>query len=172
MNNVKLLSKILLVISRLLSLLYFLIFTYALITLVGRSGALNISKDGKFFEILIPLTRIPFLLGFYNQQYIWLEFLPIFLLYALFFLLLSYIFYVFAQDKLFTYKGYNYLRIFYVANFTVPLFMLLLTEFLAEASFDSWALVGMHILLGIFIYFMAAIFNQGLKLQNEQDLII
>ena len=49
--------------------------------------------------------------------------------------------------------------------------MLFLTELLSEASFDAWNIVGLHLLLGIFIFFMAAIFNQGLKLQDEQDLI-
>ena len=172
MNAVKPIAKLLLYISRLLAGIYFLTFVYALVTLIFKSGSLHVSTDFKQFEILFPLTHTPFLLGFYNGQYIWLEFLPIFILYALFFLLLSYVFFTFTQPKLFTPKGYNYLRIFYLANFTVPALMLLLTELLSEASFDAWAITGFHILLGIFIFFMAAIFEQGLKIQNEQDLII
>jgi len=172
MNTVKPIAKLLLYISRLLAGIYFLTFVYALVTLVFKSDSLRVSAGLKQFEILFPLTHTPFLLGFYNGQYIWLEFLPIFILYALFFLLLSYVFFTFTQPKLFTHKGYNYLRIFYLANFTVPALMLVLTELLSEASFDAWAITGFHILLGIFIFFMAAIFEQGLKIQNEQDLII
>lgn len=172
MNTVKPIAKLLLHISRLLAVVYFITFVYALVTLTFKSGSLHLSADLKQFEIFFPSTHTPFLLGFYNGQYIWLEFLPLFILYAVFFLLLSYVFFTFTQHKLFTHKGYNYLRIFYIANFTVPVLMLLLTELLAEASFDAWAIVGFHILLGVFIFFMAAIFEQGLKIQNEQDLII
>lgn len=171
MNSVKVTAKILLHLSRLLSCLYFIIFIYALISLVGRAGSVSVHDANQQFTIYLPFTRIPFLLGFYNPLYIWLEFLPLFILYALFFLMLSYVFEAFTQNRLFTLRGYNYLRIFYWANLTVPVVVLLLAELLSEASFDAWNIVGLHVLLGIFIFFMAAIFNQGLKLQDEQDLI-
>ena len=171
MNSVKLIANILLHLTRLLALIYFITFLYALITLESKSGSLMLHDANRQFILYLPLTHIPFLLGFYNPVYIWIEFLPLFILYAFFFLLLSYVFDVFTQERLFTYKGYNYLRVFYLANFTIPLMMLFLTEMLSEASFDAWAIVGLHLLLGVFIFFMAAIFKQGLKLQDEQDLI-
>lgn len=171
MNSVKVTAKILLYLSRLLSFLYFITFIYALISLEGRPGSVFLHDADQQFTIYFPFTHIPFLLGFYNPMYIWLEFLPLFLLYAIFFLMLSYVFEAFTQKRLFTLRGYNHLRIFYWSNLTIPVVMLFLTELLSEASFDAWNIVGLHLLLGIFIFFMAAIFNQGLKLQDEQDLI-
>jgi hypothetical protein len=171
MTTVKLIAKLLLHLSRVLALIYFATFIYALISLEGHSSSVLLHDADRQFIIYLPFTHIPFLLGFNNPVYVWIEFLPLFILYAFFFLLLSYVFEVFAQERLFTYKGYNYLRVFYWANFTVPVMMLLLTEMLSEASFDAWGIVGLHLLLGVFIFFMAAIFKQGLKLQDEQDLI-
>jgi hypothetical protein len=171
MNSVRLISKILLHLSRLLALIYFITFLYALISLEGKPGTLLLHDANRQFILFLPFTHIPFLLGFYNPVYIWVEFLPLFILYAFFFLLLSYVFNVFTQARLFTYKGYNYLRVFYLANFTLPVIMLVLTEVVSEASFDAWSIVGLHLLLGVFIFFMAAIFKQALKLQDEQDLI-
>jgi hypothetical protein len=171
MISVKITAKVLLHLSRLLAFIYFITFVYALLSLEGRSASVLLHDANRQFIIYLPFTQIPFLLGFYNPVYIWIEFLPLFILYALFFLLLSYVFNVFTRDRLFTHKGYNYLRIFYLANLTIPVIMLFLTELLSEASFDAWGIAGLHLLLGIFIFFMATIFKQGLKLQDEQDLI-
>lgn len=171
MKSLHLTAKILLHLSRLLAVIYFITFVYALISLEVKSASVLLHDANSQFIIYIPFTHIPFLLGFYNPIYIWVEFLPLFLLYAFFFVLLSYVFGVFTQERLFTHRGYNYLRVFYLANFTLPVIMLFLTELLSEASFDAWGIVGLHLLLGIFIFFMAAIFKQGLKLQDEQDLI-
>ena len=171
MTTVKPLAKVLLHLSRLLAIIYTLTFTYALISIESNSASLVLHDANRQFIIYLPFTHIPFLLGFYNPVYIWIEFLPIFILYALFFLQLSYVFEVFTKEKLFTYKGYNYLRLFYWSNFTIPVLMLLLTELFSATGFDAWGIVGLHLLLGVFIFFMAAIFKQGLNLQDEQDLI-
>ncbi|CAM3825560.1 DUF2975 domain-containing protein [Mucilaginibacter galii] len=171
MKSVHFIAKILLHLSRLLAMIYFITFVYALISLEGKSASVLLHDANSQFIIYLPFTHIPFLLGFYNPIYIWVEFLPLFILYAFFFVLLSYVFGVFTQERLFTHRGYHYLRVFYLANFTLPVIMLFLTELLSEASFDAWGIVGLHLLLGIFIFFMAAIFKQGLKLQDEQDLI-
>jgi len=171
MTSVKLIAKVLLHLSRVLAFIYFITFLYTLISLEGKSGSVLLHDANRQFILYLPFTHIPFLLGFNNPVYIWVEFLPLFILYALFFLLLSNVFNVFTQERLFTHRGYNYLRVFYLANFTLPVIMLVLTEVLSEASFDAWAIVGLHLLLGVFIFFMAAIFKQGLKLQDEQDLI-
>lgn len=170
MYSVNIMARILLYISRLMALVYFITFVYAFFSLISNYS-LFLHDHNNQFIIYLPFTHIPFLLGLYNPVYIWVEFLPIFLLYAVFFFLLSYVFNVFTQKRLFTHKGYYYLRIFYWANFTVPVMMLLLTELLSEASFDAWGIVGLHLLLATFIFFMAAIFEHGLRLQDEQDLI-
>lgn len=171
MTSVKFIAKVLLHLSRLLAIVYFVTFVYALLSLESKSASVLLHNANSQFVIYLPFTHIPFLLGFYNPVYIWMEFLPLFILYALFFVLLSFVFDVFTQERLFTHKGYNYLRVFYWSNFTIPVFMLFLTELFSEASFDAWGIVGLHLLLGIFIFFMAAIFKQALKLQDEQDLI-
>ena len=171
MTHVKITAKVLFYLSRIMTLIYLTVFLYALISLEIFPGSVSTHDAGRQFIIHFPSTRIPFLLGFYNPVYIWIEFLPIFILYALFFLLLSYVFNVFTQDRLFTYKGYQYLRLFYLANMIIPLMMLILTELFSEANFDAWAIVGLYMLLSVFIFFMSAIFKQALVIQDEQDLI-
>jgi hypothetical protein len=49
------------------------------------------------------------------------------------------------------------------------LFVILLLVFRAEL-FDMIRIGVLHLVIGVFAFFMAAIFKQGLLLQEEQDL--
>ncbi|MCY1227005.1 hypothetical protein D9M72_392600 [compost metagenome] len=93
-------------------------------------------------------------------------------LYGIFFWLLGNIFKTFRGKKLFTQQGVRRLSIFYLLNFIVPLPFLI--GHIAY-SYEVEILVSLsvlHFVLGVFAYFMAVIFKQGLNLQTEQDLYI
>jgi len=64
------------------------------------------------------------------------------------------------------------LRVFYLANLILPSFSLIISSVFVPIENVIIALVVVHFVLGIFAYFLAAIFKQGLKLQNEQELFI
>ncbi len=171
MKAVKALSRLLCYFSRVLSIFYFAAATLSLLALTTGMG-LNIRDGGKYFQVYYPFTSIGFLNGDYNITYIIFFFLAPLSLYGLFFLLLSNVFKVFFQPKLFTSYGVKHLRLFYLANCIIPGVMVLLTSFFAEVETEAIAIVVLHFTLGVFAYFFSAIFNQGVQLQKEQDLYI
>ena len=91
---------------------------------------------------------------------------------GLFFGLLSNVFKLFFQPKLFTQNGVTHLKRFYVANMILPTIALVLASVYTEVEELAIFFVVIHFFLGIFAFFLAAIFQQGVNLQNEQDLII
>jgi hypothetical protein len=171
MRAVKIVSRILFYISRLLCLLYFGMALQSLISL--STGWSLLFKDGKkYFKVCLPFTQHPYLVGDYNIPYIIFDFLLPLSLYGLFFLLLGNVFKVFFQPKLFTRYGVKQLKLFYICNFVLPATALLLAGLFTEIDDIAAPLVFFHFILGIFAFFLAAIFTQGLHLQNEQDLFI
>ncbi|THU40987.1 DUF2975 domain-containing protein [Niastella caeni] len=171
MNSVKVVSKILYYIARVLSFFYFVCVALSLLALTTTWG-LHIREGGKYFSVNYPFTNTHFLNGDYNIIYIIFFFLLPISLYGLFFLLLGNVFKVFFQPRLFTSYGVQKLRLFYLANCIIPGLMVLVTSFFAEFESEAMVLVVLHFTLGVFAYFLAAIFKQGVKLQNEQDLYI
>jgi len=156
--------------TRILAIAYFA--TAASATISFLSGAaLRYTTDDKYFEVLFPFTSQPFLRGDNSTWYI-IEMVAFLFLYGLFFWLVGNIFKTFREKKLLTVKGIRRLKIFYLLNFLVPLpFLVLHLAFSYEVSIIV-ILTVLHAVVGVFAYFMAAIFRQGLKLQNEQDLFI
>lgn len=171
MKSVRIVSKVLFYLTRTLAFIYLAIFVYAFISSSIKTHAFRLVKNGSRFEISYPFTDTPFLLGYNNMGYI-NTMLMVFGLYALFFYVLSNVFATFSQAKLFTQKGLRHLKQFYISNFTLPLLALLIASIISEVEGAAEALVALHLLLGVFAYFIAAIFQQGLKLQHEQDLFI
>lgn len=172
MQNVKTVSKILFYVTRFLAILYFSISAHSTIALITK-WSLIIKDSGKYFAICYPFTEKPFLLGDNNFEYIIFNFLLPLSLYGLFFLLVSNVFKVFYQPKLFTHNGVKHLKRFYLANLILPsLTVLLASIFTNNVEDPAEFLIMIHFILGIFSYFLAAIFTQGLSLQNEQDLYI
>ena len=171
MNNVKIVSKILFYITRILAFIYFAMVAQSIIALV-TGWSLRFKDNGKYFQVCFPFTQTPFLNGNYNLPYILLEFLIPLSLYGLFFLWLSNVFKVFFQPKLFTENGVKHLKRFYLSNLIVPGIMVLLVSTIDDPENDAVVLIVLHAIIGIFAYFLAAIFTKGLNLQNEQDLII
>lgn len=172
MKTVRVISKVLLAITRLIALGYFFSFLLSAIAL-STGWSLKLVKDkAERFVILYPFTDSRFLLGDYESGYIFM-FLLILGSYAFFFWTLGNVFKVFNQVKLFTQKGIGYLKWFYISNLTVPLAATILISVVYEVESPvAEGLIVLHALLGVFTYFIAAIFKQGVSLQNEQDLII
>lgn len=171
MRTVKILSKILFYITRLLAVLYFGMALLSLIALT-TGWSLQFKENGKFFQVCYPFTQQPFLVGDYNMPYIIFDFLLPLSLYGIFFLLLSNVFKAFFQPRLFTPYGIRQLKIFYIANLIVPGIAVLLSSIFSVVDDIAGPLVFAHFILGIFSFFIAAIFIQGVNLQNEQDLFI
>ncbi len=171
MNNVKLVSRFLFFITRFLAGFYFLMFTHSGIALL-TGWSLKFKENGKYFQVCFPFTKTAILNGDYNIPYIFLEFLIPMALYGLFFLLLGNVFKVFFQPRLFTNTGITHLKRFYLGNFIIPTVMVLLVSFIDEPEIDGVMIIVLHAIIGVFAYFLAAIFKQGLVLQNEKDLFI
>lgn len=172
MKNVKIISTILFYTTRIAAIAYTLVTMYALVSLITEWN--YITKDnGVNFAICYPFTETQFLLGENNWGYKLFEFLIPMASYGMFFFLVSNVFNAFKQPKLFTEYGVNQLKWFCLANIFVPsiiIFLALIFTGHIEHGLE-WAAV-IHFFLGVFAYFFYAIFRQGFKLQNEQDLYI
>lgn len=171
MKYTSVISKLLFYFFRFLAIVYLGGFTISLIALISGWG-LVIEKE-IYFIVNLPFTNIGILRGDFNLSYIIFMFLGPLGLYGLFFLLLSNTIRAFFQPKLFTETGVRHLKRFYLANVCIPgLFILFTSFFCPVESPTSELLILLHLVIGLFAFLLAAIFKQGLKLQNEQDLFI
>jgi len=172
MKNVKIISTVLFYITRFLAIFYLAITFYSLVSLLTEWSYIE-RENGKYFSICFPFTETPFLNGENNWPYKIFNFLIPLGFYGIFFLLLSNVFNVFKKPKLFTQYGVNQLKWFYLANIFMPSLTILLASIFAGEIEEGleWVVI-IHFFLGVFAYFLAAIFKQGLQLQNEQDLFI
>lgn len=171
MKRVKIISRILWVISWILAALYLATVIYAVFCLVTGLET-EPYGDGKYLHINYPFSSIHFLNIENNLPYIVCSFLLLLGFYGVFFLLAAGVFSVFFQPRLFTLPNIIRLRRFYWFNLIVPGAASISSSVFVSIESGVWALVLVHFLLGVFAYFLAAIFKQGLNLQNEQDLFI
>ena len=159
--------------TRALTIIYGLIAVYAIsITILAKNGVNGLPlsiTEGNRFTIYYPFTNTPFILVQDERAYLVTTLLVV-LFYGLFLVLLVGVFDTFRQKKLFTPKGVQRLTRFYLANFLLPVIAIIILLLLGEPINDLLIITFLHIVLGIFIYFMTAIFRQGLVLQIEQDL--
>lgn len=170
MATVRFISRILFVLTRLAALGYGL--SFALSALAFATGwSLHVNDQQSRFVIYYPFTTKPYLLGEYNSGYLCM-FLLLLGMYTLFFYLVSRVFTVFTQTRLFTTYGIRQLQWFYRGNLLLPSLVTVLISLVYPLSSPVEVLISLHFLLGVFTYFLAVIFEQGLTLQNEQDLII
>lgn len=172
MKNVKIIAAILFYVTRFVAILYLITTLYSLISILTEWSFIT-REDGKYFSVCYPFSETPFLNGENNWGYKIFNFLIPIGFYGLFFLLVSNVFNVFKQVKLFTEYGVRQLKYFYLSNIYIPPFTILLAAIFAgdiEEGLEWVAII--HFFLGVFTYFLAAIFKQGLHLQNEQDLYI
>ncbi|KYP14102.1 DUF2975 domain-containing protein [Flavihumibacter sp. CACIAM 22H1] len=171
MQATRLLARLLFYFSRAMALLYGIFFLLSAISLSTGWG-LRLREGGRYFSVNYPFSEKHLLNGDYNATYISLYFLSVIFWYFLFCWLLGNVFRVFFQPRLFTDNGVKHLRNFYLANFLLPILHLVATLLFDTLEADAVALVLLHIVVGVFAYFLAAIFRQGLQLQKEQDLYI
>jgi hypothetical protein len=175
MSTVRFIARILFLLSRIAALVIMVVALYAiavvLLSLFTNSSAVPIQvSDNGTFEIFFPFTRTPFLLGDYTASYL-VSNLSVVTFYGLFLWLLSDVFLAFKQPKLFTVRGVNRLSRFYITNLAMPFLFLVLLMAFGHEMIDLLRITLLHIVIGVFAFFMAAIFKQGLLLQEEQDLI-
>jgi hypothetical protein len=128
--------------------------------------------EGKYLHIMYPFSAHPFLNVDNNLPYILFAFLWPLLLYGIFFWLSARVFRVFFQPKLFTKENISELKRFYLLNIFIPFPAAMLAIFFVPVETVIWGLIVVHLFLGIFAFFLAGIFAQGVNLQNEQDLFI
>ncbi|MEH1008243.1 DUF2975 domain-containing protein [Winogradskyella sp. ECml5-4] len=162
-------SKVLYYISRMLGGLYLVTGVYGSFSWITNTHMLI--KD-KQTIITYPFTEESFLILDSNTTYLIFSFLIPVLGYGLFFWLLSNVFKVFYQDKLFTAENIVHLRRFYLVNIFLPAVLTIFTSFFMPIEHEMFLIIILHLVLGVFVFFMSEIFNQGLHLQNEQDLYI
>ncbi len=169
MKKTKILSKILYAITRSLAYIYMVIALYGTLSWITRS---NIQIEDTRAVINYPFTDISFLILDNNWSYFLFSFLLPVLSYSLFFWLLSNVFKVFNGEKLFTQPNIVHLKRFYLANLIFPIVLVAFSSFFIEIEKGIFIIVALHLVLGVFIFIISEIFNQGLSLQNEQDLYI
>ena len=176
MVAVRSIARILAFICKLLAVLYTATACYGILVLL-LANCTNAAwvpiryLENNRFEIFYPFTHTPFLLGDQVGTYFGVL-LGMALLYGGFFILLARVFDAFRQIKLFTAKGVSRLTKFYLTNLVAPAIVLLLLIWLKEDIKTYFIIAVLHFFLGIFAFFMAAIFKQGLLLQEEQDLTL
>lgn len=176
MLTVRIVSNILFYFARVAAWFYLVIGSYALLMLVlyaitqGAGVPVSVTADNRF-QIFYPFTHTPFILGEYTFTWIFMAFAVV-IWYGVFFWLLSNVFNTFRQQKLFTTIGVKRLNRFYILNLCVPLVMFLYMGFYGSELSDLLIITILHLILGIFAFFMASIFKQGVVLQEEQDLTL
>ncbi|MFD2552012.1 DUF2975 domain-containing protein [Bizionia sediminis] len=169
MQKSVIISKILYYFSKLTSGLYVITGLYGLLSWVTNTHLL-VSNDQTI--ITYPFTEQAFLILESHTTYVIFAFLiPVFA-YGLFFWLLSNVFKVFYQKKLFTLQNIAHLRQFYLVNIFLPTLLTIFISFFMPIERELSLLIILHFVLGVFVFFMSEIFSQGLNLQNEQDLYI
>lgn len=171
----KFLANILFYLVRSVALILFFIGIYALIilslSLYTHTNGLPIEVKDTSFIIFYPFTKIPFLAGDHTTEYL-ISSSVITILYGWFLWLLGGVFNAYRMPKLFILKNVNRLKAFYIFNFITPLAILSYLLITGEPVQDVLVIIFLHLMLGVFIYFMAEIFKQGLLLQEEQDLTL
>jgi hypothetical protein len=174
MKTVRFVANLLFYFSRIGAIIFMLTALYAGIVILLFQYASNpgvpmtVLENGSF-QIFYPFTNTPFLLGDYTTTYLVISLATI-IFYGIFLWLLSGVFLAFRQEKLFTRKGVMRLSRFYITNLTVPVLLLVLLALFGQELTDIIRITFLHLLIGVFAFFMAAIFRQGVLLQEEQDL--
>lgn len=171
MDKTKLAAKIASSISRIVAIGYLVTALYSVLCLATHMFVTSYG-EGKFVHINFPFSQRPLLNVDNNAAYIIFSFLLPITLYGIFFWLVANLFAVFSKPKLFTKPNLLQLKKFYLFNWFVPFPVLIISSFFVETESIVWLLATIHGILGVFAWMVAAIFKQGLQLQNEQDLFI
>lgn len=170
MKRTKIVAKTLYIICLVLAIGYSITTLYAACCII--TGIWTGLAEENLLHIFYPLTTKPFLIAENNTPYILFSFLLPMALYSIFFWFASNVFWVFLKPILFTPQNVVHLKRFYGFNLILPVLATITGSFFVPIEDFILALVMVHFFLGIFTYFLAAIFNKGIGLQNEQNLFI
>lgn len=171
MRKTRFIATILFYFSRILAIPYLATALYCIICFIFSKWLVHPFDGGSRFTIYYPFTEQRFLIGDdYSFLYIF-EMISVVALYGVFLWLLGNVFKIFREQKLFTEKGVTRLRAFYLLNFLAPLPYLVIHLISGDEMGELLVIAILHTVAGIFAYFMAVIFNRGVQLQQEQDLI-
>jgi hypothetical protein len=174
MKTVRAIAAALHFICKIAAIIVLLVASYATLALImygndPKGSSMVQVLDDSTFRIFYPFSKTPFLLGDYNKGYIITSLVTV-AFYGIFLWLLSGVFDAFKQPKLFTKRGVTQLSRFYITNLIVPFALLGLSIAFHQGYSDFLKIIFLHLIIGVFAFFMAAIFKQGLMLQEEQDL--
>lgn len=171
MKLVRFISIFLFYMARILAIGYLLTTLHLFVSIVFKLSTFKMMENNRF-AICYPFTDKKFLLGSdYNVIYV-AEMVLTIGFYGLFFWLLSNVFQTFRQNPLFTKHGIRNLKVFYLCNLVVSPLLFGLLSFSSTEDLPFLAMIIAHAIIGIFAYFLMSIFNEGVGLQNEQDLYI
>lgn len=171
MKTTRIISTFLFYLVRAISLLYCVTTVYITIATSFKTSALRILENNRF-AICYPFTDKYFILGSeYTLHYI-TEMIVTLAFYSLFFFGLSSVFKTFKQTKLFTVQGVFHLKAFYITNLLIAPIIFGIISMQPTEDFPYFAMIVAHAIIGIFAFFIASIFQQGVNLQTDQDLFI
>ncbi|MEO8720563.1 MAG: hypothetical protein ABI297_09430 [Ginsengibacter sp.] len=171
MKLTRIIATIGLFLSRFISVIYFATALHLLASVIFKLPTFKLLPSN-IFIILYPFSAKTFLIGsVFSAGYI-AEMVLIILFYGSFFWLLSNVFKTFRKKKLFTVQGIKNLKLFYIINlFISPVLFTILSIYSIE-DYPYFAIIIGHVILGVLVFFIAAIFEQGVNLQHDQDLFI
>ena len=171
MKLVRIIASYLHIVVKIVAVAYLLTTFYTLINCVFEGPFFERMEENRF-AIKFPFTNQHFLLGSeFTLEYV-SEMVLGLALYGLFFWVLGNVFKTFKQERLFTHDGLRNLKQFYQFNLLLYPIAAILWSVISIEDFPFFAMIVAHAIMGVFIFFMAAIFQQGVSLQNEQDLYI
>jgi len=127
-----------------------------------HSYLIPMEVDRGYFTIFFPFTHARFLLGDYTTEYLTTSLVTV-VLYGIFLLLLSNVFRSFTKPKLFTPKSIGRLSAFYIYNFAAPIACIIIVMSFGAQINDALMLSFLHFMIGVFAWFMAVIFKQGVR---------
>lgn len=128
--------------------------------------------DGQF-QIALPFLPETYIKGYYESNII-VTIVVAMLFFSVFFYLLSNILKTFKAEKLFSKKAIKQLNYFAILNLAVAPILFIVIDFIIMERPRIGNIYNylLTFLLGIFLLFIAAIFNRGYQVQSENDLTI
>ncbi|MDY8135072.1 DUF2975 domain-containing protein [Aquimarina sp. 2201CG5-10] len=164
----KSLSTILFYSTRLITIGYGIFLILIIISLISNNFIITETND---IQIKIPFTN-SVIKGDYSLKTL-IGILCFLIFYASFFYTLSLIFKTFGAEKLFTEEAIKYLKRFTILNLILPVAYILIGAIINSSITPDDVVPGLlHIGLGIFSWFIAAIFTLGFTIQEENELTI
>jgi hypothetical protein len=171
MKNVKIIASALYYLFRVIAYGYLASALYTLINCTFKAPFFEKLENNRF-AVNFPFSSKHFLLGTeFTIGYV-AEMVIGLALYGVFFYVLSGVFNAFKQEKLFTHFGIKNLKRFYIFNLFVYPVLGIIWSIISIEDFPFFGMIVAHLIMGFFIFFLNVIFEQGVKLQSEQELFI